>query len=250
MNKKLKIVATSLLAVGVLAACNTDKKDTAMERYKEQTADDFAYERTSYYGFGDYPNSYGYGPRPASITDRYSDLNMNRVAYREPKTDHYGNVKYTKINQDIHKNKEKVGYNYYGDRNFHSHLDNSYPTRNVTMNGYYTNGDGATSEKITNRVKRLNEVDRVSTVVYGNDVLVAVKSDGTMSEGKLKDKIRQVAMPYTKGRNLQVAVNESMYNRVNKMNTNLRDGTMTNDMNKDLEDMFRSVRSDYNRMTR
>jgi hypothetical protein len=34
------------------------------------------------------------------------------------------------------------------------------------------------------------------------------------------------------------------------MNTNLRDGTMTNDMNKDLEDMFRSVRSDYNRMTR
>lgn len=249
MNKKLKLITTSLLIVGALTACNP-AKNTAIESQKRQTAYDYGYERTSYYGFNNYPNAYGYVPRPRSVTDRYTDMDINRVTYRNPKTDDYGNVKYSKINQEIHRNKNAVGYNYYADRNFHGHITNPYPTRNVTMNGYYTNADGATAEKITNRVKRIGDVDRVSTVVYGNDILVAVKARNTANAKTVEDKVLKAAMPYAKGRSLHVTVNESMYNRVRDISSHLRNGTMTNEMNKDLNGMFQSVRTDHNRMLR
>jgi spore cortex protein len=250
LNKKFKLITTSLLVIGALTACNTGKKDTAMERHKRQTASNYGYERTSYYGFNNYPNAYGYAPKPSSITDRYTDLEMNRVTYRNPKTDDYGNVKYSKINKEIHRNRNDVGYGYYRDRNFHGHIVNPSPTRNVTMNGYYTNADGATAEKITNRVKRMNDIEHVSTVVYGNDVLVAVKARNMANSKKIEDKVRQEAMPLAKGRNIHVTVSENMYNRVRDISKNMRDGTMTNRMNKDLTDMFESVRVDYNRMMR
>ena len=83
-------------------------------------------------------------------------------------------------------------YNYYRDVNYNGQMANPYPTRNITMNNSYINNDGKTAEKITNRVKRMNNVDRVSTVVYGNDVAIAVKPRNTATdETAMANEIRQ-----------------------------------------------------------
>ncbi|MFX3624542.1 MAG: YhcN/YlaJ family sporulation lipoprotein [Ectobacillus sp.] len=248
MNKKIKLITTSLLVVGALTACNTESKDTAMERHKQKGAYDYGAENTSYYSYSGYPNAYGYVAKPRSVTDRYTDLDMNRVSYRDNRTDDNGNVRYSRINKEIHRNRTDVGYNYYNDRNFHGHIDNPYPTRNVTLNGYYTNADGATAETITNRVERMKEVADARTIVYGNKVLVAVKARDMNNTRGLEDRVRRTAMPYAKGRNIHVTMEDGLFNRVRDMSTRLRNGTMTNDMNTDLQNMFDSIRTDYNRM--
>jgi spore cortex protein len=174
---------------------------------------------------------------------------MKLVTNRTEKKDDNGNVRYSKINRDIHDNRNDGGYNYYNDRNFHGHIDNNYPTRNVTMNGSYMNSDGATAEKITNRVKNMKGVDRVSAVVYGDNVLIAVKPENRANESELKKDVRRAVKSYVRGRDVNVTVTDNMYNRVNDMSTRLRNGTVTNEMNKDINDLFQSMRTDYNRVT-
>ncbi|MCP8967299.1 YhcN/YlaJ family sporulation lipoprotein [Ectobacillus ponti] len=195
-----------------------------------------------------------------SAADRYStpDVhNMNRVSYQnEQKTDHYGNVKYSKINQKIkqaRRNNADAGYGYYGSQNYHGQTtDTSYPTRNVTMNGYNVNGDGAVTEKIENRVGRMNNVDRVAALTYGNDVLVAVKpaQDTSAATGTLEDDVRRTVAPYTNGRNVHVTVTKTMFDRVKSMSDRMQNGSMTNRMNKDMNDLFQTLRADYNKTNR
>ncbi|MFD3449517.1 YhcN/YlaJ family sporulation lipoprotein [Microbacteriaceae bacterium 4G12] len=245
MNKKIKLLTTSLLVVGALTACNTNpQKKTAMDRTNVQkTAYD--HKRTSNYGYNNYPNTVSYTPGNRTVTDRYTDMDMQRVTYPTNHTDRYGNVKYSKINQDIKQGRTNVGYNYYNDRNYHGQMatPSPAPTRNVTMNNSYMNRDGKLAETISNRVRGMNGVDRVSTVAHGNDVLVAVKARTGENTTDLENRVRQAVIPYAKGRTVHVSANPDMYNRVSDMSTRLRNGTITNDMNRDLTNMFNALRT-------
>ncbi|MDM5156619.1 YhcN/YlaJ family sporulation lipoprotein [Bacillus sp. DX1.1] len=237
MNKKIKIITASLLVTSALAACGTTANKNAMDDRNSA----YNYERTSYYDTHPYRND-------VTRTDRYTDY----VTYRNGnRTDDYGNVKYSRINQDIRDRRNDVGYNYYRDVNYHGQIANPYPTRNITMNNSYINNDGKTAETITNRVKRMNNVDRVSTVVQGNDVVIAVKPRNTVTDEKaMANEIRQAATPHVKDRNVYVTVKNGMFERVDAMSTRLRNGTVTNDLNRDVTDMFRTVRDDFNRTIR
>lgn len=136
-----------------------------------------------------------------------------------------------------------TGYNYYRDVNYNGQIANPHPTRNITMNNSYINNDGKTAERITNRVKRMNNVDRVSTVVYGNDVAIAVKPRNTVTnETAMANEIRQAVANEVGNRNVYVSVRNDMFTRVDAMSTRLRNGTVTNDFNRDIVNMFRDIR--------
>lgn len=143
-----------------------------------------------------------------------------------------------------------AGYNYYGDRNYHGQNATPYPTRNITMNNGYVNGDGKTAEEITNRVKQMNNVEDVSTVVYEDEVVIAVKTNKETNEKELADDVRKAAAPYAKNRSIYVTVKDDMFERVDEINNRLRTGTTTNDFNDDITDMFNTVRDDFNDMFR
>ncbi|MCM3737104.1 YhcN/YlaJ family sporulation lipoprotein [Bacillus cytotoxicus] len=235
MNKKIKIIAASLLVTSALAACGTSKDKSAMDRNAT-----YNYERTSY------ENAYPHRDNVAG-TDRYTDY----VTYRnDTRTDQYGNVKYTKINQDIHNRRDNVGYNYYRDVNYHGQMTNPYPTRNVTMNNAYINNDGKVAEAVSNRVKGMDNVDRVSTVVRGNDVVIAVKTRNNPDEKALENDIRKAVAPLVNNRNIYVTAKEDMFTRVDTMSTQLRNGTITNDLNRDVTNMFRDLRTNVTNVAR
>ncbi|QWH62803.1 spore cortex protein [Bacillus mycoides] len=166
----------------------------------------YNYERTSYND-------------NVTRNDRYTDY----VTYRNGRND--------------------AGSNYYRDVNYNGQIANPHPTRNITMNNSYINNDGKTAEKITNRVKRMNNVDRVSTVVYGNDVAIAVKPRNTATnETAMANEIRQAVVNEVGNRNVYVSVRNDMFTRVDAMSTRLRNGTATNDFNRDITNMFRDIR--------
>ncbi len=235
LNKKIKIIAASLLVTSALAACGTPKNKSAMDRNAT-----YNYERTSY------ENAYPHRDNVAR-TDRYTDY----VTYRNNvRTDDYGNVRYTKINQDIHNRRDNVGYNYYRDVNYHGQLTNPYPTRNVTMNNTYMNNDGKVAEAVTNRVKGMDNVDRVSTVVRGNDVVIAVKTRNNPDEKALENDIRKAVAPLVNNRNVYVTAKADMFTRIDTMSTQLRNGTVTNDLNRDVTNMFRDLRTNVTNVVR
>ncbi len=172
----------------------------------------YNYERTSYNDTHQYRDN-------VTRNDRYTDY----VTYRNGRND--------------------TGYNYYRDVNYNGQIANPHPTRNITMNHSYINNDGKTAERITNRVKRMNNVDRVSTVVYGNDVAIAVKPRNTVTnETAMANEIRQAVANEVGNRNVYVSVRNDMFTRVDAMSTRLRNGTVTNDFNRDIVNMFRDIR--------
>lgn len=184
----------------------------------------YNYERTSYYDTQPYRDN-------VTRTDRYTDY----VTYRN------GN----RVTDNVNDRRNDVGYNYYRDVNYHGQIANPYPTRNITMNNSYVNNDGKTAEKITNRVKGMNNVDRVSTVVRGNDVVIAVKPrNAVTNETAMANEIRQAVADEVKNRNVYVTVKNDMFDRVDTVSTRLRNGTVTNDLNRDITDLFRDVRAD------
>ncbi|HDX9536537.1 MULTISPECIES: YhcN/YlaJ family sporulation lipoprotein [Bacillus] len=206
MNTKVKVIAASLLVTSALAACGTPKDNNAMD------GRNYNYERTSYNDTHQYRDN-------VTRNDRYTDY----VTYRNGRND--------------------TGYNYYRDVNYNGHIANPHPTRNITMNNSYINNDGKTAERITNRVKRMNNVDRVSTVVYGNDVAIAVKPRNTgTNETAMANEIRQAVSNEVGNRNVYVSVRNDMFTRVDAMSTRLRNGTVTNDFNRDIVNMFRDIR--------
>ncbi|EJQ47473.1 hypothetical protein IEE_01022 [Bacillus cereus BAG5X1-1] len=206
MNTKVKVIAASLLVTSALAACGTPKDNNAMD------GRNYNYERTSY-----------------NDTHRYND----NVTRNDRSTDY---VTYRNGRND-------AGSNYYRDVNYNGQIANPYPTRNITMNNSYINNDGKTAEKITNRVKRMNNVDRVSTVVYGNDVAIAVKPrNSATDETAMANEIRQAVANEVGNRNVYVSVRNDMFTRVDAMSTRLRNGTVTNDFNRDITNMFRDIR--------
>lgn len=206
MNTKVKVIAASLLVTSALAACGTPKDNNAMD------GRNYNYERTSYNDTHQYRDN-------VARNDRYTDY----VTYRNGRND--------------------TGYNYYRDVNYNGQIVNPHPTRNITMNNSYINNDGKTAERITNRVKRMNNVDRVSTVVYGNDVAIAVKPRNPVSnETALANEVRQAVVNEVGNRNVYVSVRNDMFTRVDAMSTRLRNGTVTNDFNRDITNMFRDIR--------
>ncbi|MEN1934929.1 YhcN/YlaJ family sporulation lipoprotein [Paenibacillus sp. 102] len=218
MSKKIKIIAASLLVTSALAACGTPNNKNAMD---DRNAT-YNYERTSYDNTHPYRNN-------VTRTDRYTDY----VTYRNG----------DRMNNNVYDRRDNVGYNYYRDVNYHGQIANPYPTRNITMNNSYINNDGKTAERITNRVKRMNNVDRVSTVVRGNDVVIAVRPRGAVAnETAMANEIRQAVANDVKNRNVYVTVKNDMFDRVDTVNTRLRNGTVTNDLNRDITDLFRDIR--------
>ncbi|AHA74037.1 YhcN/YlaJ family sporulation lipoprotein [Bacillus thuringiensis] len=206
MNTKVKVIAASLLVTSALAACGTPKDNNAMD------GRNYNYERTSYNDTHQYRDN-------VTRNNRYTDY----VTYRNGRND--------------------TGYNYYRDVNYNGQIANPHPTRNITMNNSYINNDGKTGERITNRVKRMNNVDRVSTVVYGNDVAIAVKPRNTVTnETAMANEIRQAVSNEVGNRNVYVSVRNDMFTRVDAMSTRLRNGTVTNDFNRDIVNMFRDIR--------
>ncbi|EJS72231.1 spore cortex protein [Bacillus cereus] len=203
MNTKVKVIAASLLVTSALAACGTPKDNNAMD------GRNYNYEHTSYNNGNN-----------VTRNDRY---NTDYVTYNNGRND--------------------TGYNYYRDVNYNGQIANPYPTRNITMNNSYVNNDGKTAEKITNRVKRMDNVDRVSTVVYGNDVAIAVKPRNPVTnETTMANEIRQAVANEVGNRNVYVSVRNDMFTRVDAMSTRLRNGTVTNDFNRDIANMFRDIR--------
>ena len=72
---------------------------------------------------------------------------------------------------------------------------------------------------------------------------IAVKPRNPVSnETALANEVRQAVVNEVGNRNVYVSVRNDMFTRVDAMSTRLRNGTVTNDFNRDIVNMFRDIR--------
>ncbi|WP_379965878.1 YhcN/YlaJ family sporulation lipoprotein [Ectobacillus sp. sgz5001026] len=225
MHKKVKQVAATLLLVGTLTACSTSQSKTSME---QQTG----YEQTSYRGQSYYPNVQGNIPY----------TNVTNASINQTAVPNYGNVKYSKINQHIHNKRNSVAYDYHTDPTSQAHFYNAYPKRNITMNGYDSAKDRKLAEDLTQRINRMNEVEKGVTIVKGNDVIVAIRPRVKGEEKKAEDAVSKEISPITNGRHVRITSDEATFNKAQSMSIHLLRGTMTPSMKTEMDSMFQSNR--------
>lgn len=120
-------------------------------------------------------------------------------------------------------------------------------TRSTDFDGNYNQSDNHTSksnysvnedqliEKIGQAVASVSNVRDVQSVIYGDNVLIAVDIKDEARTAKTKNAIEKAVKPYLKGRTATIVTDETTLKRVRNINT--QNGLRTDE----LRDLFRSV---------
>lgn len=251
LNKKIKIIAASLLVTSALAACGTPKNKNAMDRNATDN-----YERTSY------ENAHPHRDNVAR-TGPHTDY----VTYHnDRRSGEYGDVRYTRINQNVQNRRDNVGDS--GSRLTPSTTPNTTMENTQQKNGTNAGAiserpkastisewpktadapgaaeaaeahlSGKLAQEVTNRVKGMDKIERVATLVRGHNVFVAIKPHGNTDEKALEADIQKAIADIVKDRHVYVTTKDDMFTRVEKLSAKLQDGIMEDGLHADITHMF------------
>ncbi len=174
-------------------------------------------------------------------TRRMRTTNVNDGRYDGP-TGTYGyGQPYSQQTEGIDKSNARLGEN---DRNYHGHLNS---TRSLAKTSYYEGYPGDLTEKVASRVEGMEGVKNCRTVVDGNRMLVAVNPSNTgMSEEELEKSVAQQIQPLTDKYDVQVEVDNGMYNSVRNIDNDLRHGGEKGLMRTNVNSLFESIDENVN----
>ncbi|WP_088044330.1 YhcN/YlaJ family sporulation lipoprotein [Bacillus sp. EAC] len=249
MNKKGLIVATGTVFTALaLSGCGTD--NNAMNHRKN-----VGYERVN---FDNRPTN------PYSVNDRYEN-NMNYPNNRDNyarQNVHFGN---DRINEGLSSEYTNDGIvrdgkngrnaNYYTNNysltdqvryNTNNNMNNTtntpiVPFTNISTNTRMSEGDRKYADQISRRVEQMANVKSASSVVVGDQVLIAIDlNDKNVDESALRSKIKDTLTPYTSGKNVHVTFDGNIRNDI--MNIPNDTTNILKNTKNDVKDMYRNVK--------
>jgi hypothetical protein len=208
-------IATSLLMVGALGACNKDKN--AMNTEHNNPYAHVKYDEGTRYGNPYYNGRSLYGD---------SFYNGRNNLYGNPYQDirSYDSSRYysgTDGNQSI-----DDGYNY--DRN------------DLQRSGNHTNNNLDYAKTINNEVNRVNNVKKSITIIYGNDVIIGVVVNDKYDKHSMKNSIENKVKNYTKGHNVKIYFGENNYHRLERIYNDAKNGNDGN-ISEQLQHFFNNI---------
>ncbi|MFZ3588305.1 YhcN/YlaJ family sporulation lipoprotein [Bacillus sp. DJP31] len=123
------------------------------------------------------------------------------------------------------------------DYNYHGQMMGQ---NNNAKASYKNNYNGGLAEKISNRVKDMNNVDDARTIVNGNEILVAVDTKN-QNDRDVEQKVRSAIRSMTSGKEVRVVTDESTFTRARNIDNELRNGGPTDNLDADVRDMFKEI---------
>jgi spore cortex protein len=124
------------------------------------------------------------------------------------------------------------------DMNYHGHLNG---VQRATYSSYYNNYHGRLTEKLAERASKVEGVEDVRAVVYGNDILVAVEPEKNANGEKVTKDVRRAIEPLAGDKNTRVVVDQSTFTRVRQADNDLRNGGPVDRVNQDMRSLMQSV---------
>lgn len=132
------------------------------------------------------------------------------------------------------------------DVNYHGHLNS---TNAPAKTSYYEGKDGDFLQDIVNRVEKVKGVEDARVLKDGNRMLVAVDANASDS-ALLENEIRQQLSDVDKTYNLQVKVDDGIYNSARNIDNDLRDGGADGLIRTNINSLFETIDEKVNRSTR
>src|SRR5690606_196237 len=204
--KKIALTFSAMMLAGSLAACNM-YDDRANEP-----------ENTNMRPIGYYSNDGGNTNRKSPFQDA-DDLANNRN--EGPLVD--------MIDNDDQK---QVGYN-------PQNVNRRGPIENRGDFGYYNGTDRDLARKISNRVKDINGVADVRTIVYGDQIIVGVYAQDMPKniDRKVKAAVRDIVPT----QNVTVVTDDKMFDRIRNVDDHLQNGNGINEVQADINGMLKDL---------
>lgn len=125
------------------------------------------------------------------------------------------------------------------DYNYHGHLGQN--LRKVESQYYYEAYEGRLVEKINKAVANINNVEDVQTLIHGKNAIIAVKLANSGEEKTTKAEIQRKVRPLLNGKTSKIVTDPSTLNRISNLDSNLRDWGPRDQINVDMDNLFRSV---------
>jgi len=204
--KKIALTFSAMMLAGSLAACNM-YDDRANEP-----------ENTNMRPIGYYSNDDGNTNRKSPFQDA-DDLANNRN--EGPLVD--------MIDNDDQK---QVGYN-------PQNVNRRGPIENRGDFGYYNGTDRDLARKISNRVKDINGVADVRTIVYGDQIIVGVYAQDMPKniDRKVKAAVRDIVPT----QNVTVVTDDKMFDRIRNVDDHLQNGNGINEVQADINGILKDL---------
>lgn len=127
----------------------------------------------------------------------------------------------------------------YADTNYHGHINNT--TDRPRSSAYYNTYNGNLTDRIVERVEKINHVEDAHAVIMGNNVLVAIDTNDD-NDKNVTNEVEKTVKSLAKGKDIHVVTDEATYTRVRDINNDMRNGETTRDtIDNDLGDLFENI---------
>lgn len=227
--KKTIAVLSSALLLGGLAACNNDDNEALNERY-DYNAREIGYYSNENNRDGNRNGTAGYGGDEA-VRD-----NDGPITELLDGNDHNGNNNGTRNTTNNRNNGPDNGfsradYNYSGQRDdLNERADSS----------YYNQYEGDLAERISRKVAKVDQVDDARTVIYNDDILIAVDTNDR-NDKNVEKQVKQAVGDLARGKDVRVVTDENTFNRVEQIDNDLRNGNAMDEIQSDIKGIFNDL---------
>lgn len=121
------------------------------------------------------------------------------------------------------------------DRNYHESLNG---IDHVGNPSYYNNYDGRLADRLVKRAEQVDGVTNARALVNGDEVIVAVNPEKNVNTSNVKREVKRAVKPLVENKELRISTEESVYNTVQSVDNDLRDGEWHL---RDLDDTMRGI---------
>lgn len=101
--------------------------------------------------------------------------------------------------------------------------------------------DKELAEKVSDRVTKMDNVKNARTLVYGENVLVAIEVENTKNVAKTKAKVKDKLNDSLNGRDISVVTDRGIFNNIEDINRSIRNGQPRQTINNNIENIFQDL---------
>lgn len=97
------------------------------------------------------------------------------------------------------------------------------------------------AEKMANTTEKVENVKEANSLVYGDNVIIAIQVNDTSQISQTKDQIKNKLSPYVQGKDMSVITDRAIFSSIEDINKAIRNGqtdkTITNHINELIRDI-------------
>ncbi|MDP4550433.1 YhcN/YlaJ family sporulation lipoprotein [Alkalihalobacillus macyae] len=104
----------------------------------------------------------------------------------------------------------------------------------------YSGYDNELSNRLSDRIEKLKNVDDARVIVYGDQIMIAVDTNDR-NDADVKDSVRSEVAKVTKQKNISISTDEDVFGRMGDVNNRLEDGNGFEEVQSDVNGILNDI---------